>query len=110
LCETAPDTFSPPQLVALGDPVRAQDTTFENLPEVGDLAVGMVLRVDQELVLVVAIDSVHLRITVQRGVDGTVAAAHGINAGLFLGTDQRGIKRPVSSTGTAVCDIGAFEL
>jgi hypothetical protein len=70
----------------------------------------MVLRLDQELVLVVAIDTVHLRITVQRGVDGTVAAAHGIGTGLFIGTDQRGILRPVSSTGTAVCDIGAFQI
>jgi predicted outer membrane repeat protein len=93
-----------PPLAAIEVAVGAGTTTF--FPgEVANLAVGMVLRLDQELVLVVAVDPNARTLTVRRGVNGTIATAHSVNAALFLATDQRGVLRPTNGP----VDIGAFQ-
>jgi predicted outer membrane repeat protein len=92
-------------LASLEVAVGANDTTFSP-GEVANFAVGMVLRLDHELVLVVGVNSTNRTITVQRGFDGTVRAPHSVNTGLFIATDQRGDPRP---DGRGLCDIGAFQ-
>jgi hypothetical protein len=75
--------------------------------DVTAFAPGRVLRLNQELVSVVAVNANTNTLTVQRGVDVTARSAHASGTSLFIGTDQRGVLRPVNPNGTAVVDVGA---
>ena len=61
------------------------------------LAVGDLLRIDSEIVQVTGISGTS--ITVQRGVAGTTAAAHNINAPVLMAIDQRGLLRVTNDMG-----------
>jgi predicted outer membrane repeat protein len=97
--------------------VSAGQTTIQ-VTEDGNIAPGMVLQLGSELMLVLVVvdNGMDRTITVQRGFDGTADVAHINNDSpnsnlLFLATDQRGDPRPTNvTTGTAVCDIGAFQI
>jgi hypothetical protein len=71
-------------------------------------APGMLLSIDSEVVNVVGRNLTANTLTVQRGVNGTTAAAHTSGAGLFLATDQRGPGYPRVVNGGV--DIGAVEV
>ena len=70
-------------------------------------AAGMLLSIDGEVINVVSSNLTANTLTVQRGVDGTSAAAHASGAGLFVATDQRGVGYPRAVGGRY--DIGAVE-
>jgi hypothetical protein len=62
------------------------------------------IQVGGEQMLVTGVDLADNTLTVQRGVNGTVASAWGSGTGMSLATDQRGISRPEDGG-----DIGAFQ-
>ncbi len=63
---------------------------------------GYVIQIDNEEMLVTAVDGDTL--TVTRGYHDTTQVTHDSGAGVFLALDQRGINRPANSY-----DIGAFQ-
>lgn len=67
---------------------------------------GMRLRLGNEVVVVVSVNSGNSTLTVRRGVSGT-RTAHAAGTGLFLVTDQRGLGFARKEDGNG--DIGAFE-
>jgi predicted outer membrane repeat protein len=92
-------------LATLGLAAAPTDTTL-TVSNAEPFAVGMLLRLDNEVVLVTAVDDDNNTLTVQRGALGTTPAAHLVGANLYIGTDQRGVPRPVHGA----VDIGAYEL
>ncbi|HJT31415.1 MAG TPA: hypothetical protein VJ783_05145, partial [Pirellulales bacterium] len=67
------------------------------------LAAGDMLKIDNEILSVTAVDMYTNTITISRAQDGTAAASHASGAALSLANDQRGLPRH------AAADIGAFE-
>ena len=89
-------------LTTLFAPIPDTTTTAATVTDVTFLAVGDLLKIDNEIVQVTAINNDTL--TLLRGQGGTIAASHSSGASLTLAYDQRGIARGNPS------DIGAFEL
>jgi hypothetical protein len=71
------------------------------------LAVGDALWIDQEIVVVAAIDTTTDTITVARGQDGTAAAPHAAGAPIYLATDARGFIRTTQDIGAVQGPQGA---
>jgi hypothetical protein len=90
----------------LTSPVDASATTL-SVDDAAALAVtpGLTIEIDGEQLMITAVNTVTNTLTVVRGVNGTSAAAHGLGAGLFPATDQRGLPRVV----LGAIDIGAFQ-
>ena len=69
------------------------------------IAVGELLKIDQEIVLVTAVNSGLNQITIQRGQDGTAAASHAASAQIDLATDATGAIRVNDDLG-ALAEVG----
>ncbi len=88
----------------LGAALNATATSFGLGETTAVFPVGSVIQVDNEQMLVVS--KLAFSITVTRGVNGTVAAAHNINAGVNPLYDQRGTGFPRK---VVTLDSGAYE-
>jgi hypothetical protein len=66
---------------------------------------GLTIQIDGEQMTITEVDTSQNTFTVVRGVNGTTAVVHALGAGLFPGTDQRGLPRVVEG----LIDIGAFQ-
>ena len=87
--------------------VVAKSTVFAavSLPALPGGAPYFTIQIDSEQMNVVS--SAGSTLTVVRGMNGTTAAPHSLNAPIFLVSDQRGMTAPYSNT--ALVDMGAFE-
>ena len=92
--------------IATGHSVGVSDTTIyvQNASAIAQTPGNYYILIGQEEMLVTGVSTSANTLTVQRGVNGTIAATHAAGAGVYLATDQRGVARPIPP------DIGAFQL
>jgi large repetitive protein len=92
--------------IATGHAVGVADVTIyvANASTIAMTQGNYYILIDQEQMLVTAVNTANNTLTVQRGVNGTTAATHAVGAGVYFAADQRGIFRPTPPA------IGAFQL